>query len=122
MSGQGESTDLLHLRAIMTKDSLQLDARTLLRKLRKDTLFFDLPDPQVASFVVLYTNNAKIGPAAKDIVLGTVHTDRLRDRDILTEQITPEEIEHIRIAGGDLFCTENELKVTIFQARQSVSC
>jgi hypothetical protein len=97
----------------MTKDHLQLDTRTLLRILRKDTLFFDVPNPQIGCFVVLYTNNAIIGSVAKDIVFGTVRTDRLRDRDALTEQITPEDIEHIRIAGSSIFNTNNELKVVI---------
>ncbi len=51
------------------------------------------------------------GPVAKDIVFGTVHADRLRDRDTLTEQITPTDIEHIRIADGGIFLANNELKV-----------
>jgi hypothetical protein len=97
----------------MAENFLQLDARTLLRILRKDTLLFEVPKPQVACFVVLYTNNATVGPAAKDIVFGFVHTDRLQDRDALTEQITPEEVEHIRIADGGLFRASNESEVTI---------
>jgi len=95
----------------MTNDSSQLDTRTLLRILRKDTLFFDVPSPQVGCFVVLFTNNTTVGPAAKDIVFGIVRADRLQDRDTLIEQITPDKIEHIRIAGSDLFHANNQLKV-----------
>jgi len=81
--------------------------------LRKDTLFFDVPNPQVACFVVLFTNNTTVGPTAKDIVFGTVRADQLRDQDLLIEQITPDDIEHIRIAGRELFYANNELKVAI---------
>lgn len=94
-------------------DPLQLDIRTLLRILRKDTLFFDVPNPRVGCFVVLFTNNTTVGPAAKDIVFGIVHADRLRDPDTLVEQITFDDIEHIRIAGSDLFYANSQLKVTI---------
>lgn len=79
--------------------------------MREDTLFFDVPNPQIGCFVILYTNNAVVGPVAKDVVFGIVHADRLRDRDALTEQITPNDIEHIRIADGDMFIANNELKV-----------
>jgi hypothetical protein len=97
----------------MTQDPLQLVARTLFRILRKDTLFFDAPSAQVACFIILYTNNAKVGATAKDIVFGTINANRLQDRDTLTEQITPEDIEHIRIAGSDMFQADNELRVAI---------
>ena len=79
--------------------------------MREDTLFFDVPNPQIGCFVILYTNNAAVVPVAKDIVFGTVHADQLRDRDTLTEQITPNNIEHICIAGSDMFLASNELKV-----------
>jgi hypothetical protein len=82
--------------------------------LREDILLFDVPKPQIGCFVILYTNNATFGPVAKDIVFGTVHTDRLRDRDALTEQITPDNIEHIRVAGtSDMFRANIELTVVI---------
>lgn len=79
--------------------------------MRKDILFFDVPNPQIGCFVILYTNNATVVPVAKDIVFGTVHADRLRDRDALTEQITPNDIKHICIAGSEMFLASNELKV-----------
>lgn len=99
-------------RAAITKVSSRLDIRTLLRILRKDTLFFDVPNPQVGCFVVLFTNSTTVVPAAKDIVFGFVRVDQLRDRDTLIERITPDDIEHIRIAGGDLFHSNIQLKVT----------
>jgi len=112
MNGQGESTSSL-LRSVMTNYPLKLGTRTLLRILRKDTFFFNVPNPQIGCFVILYTNNATVGPVAKDIVLGTVHADQLRDRDALTEQITPSNIEHIRVAGSNMFYSSKELKVVI---------
>jgi len=81
--------------------------------LREDTLFFDVPNPQIGCFVILYTNNTTVELMAKDIVFGTVHTDRLRDRDALTEQINPDNIEHIRVAGSDMFHANIELEVVL---------
>lgn len=113
MSGQGESTSSLCLRHAGTNGSLQFNTRTLLRILRDDALFFDVLNPQVACFVVLYTNNVTTGLTAKDIVFGTVHADRLRDKDTLTEQVTPEDIVHIRVAGSELFHANDDLKVAL---------
>ena len=81
--------------------------------MREDTLLFDVRTPQIGCFVILYTNNATAVPVAKDIVFGTVYTHSLRDRDALTEQITPENIEHIHVAGSDIFFANSELKVVI---------
>ena len=87
--------------------------------MREDTLFFDVPNPQIGCFVILYTNNATGAPVAKDIVFGTVRADRLRDRDTLTEQITPNDIQHICIAGTEIFLASNELKVAFLPYMRS---